>query len=81
MLWKQVNTYERFTPVPISLLLTTASSYDCSIFITNLERPINVKDYDELIRNLCVRGNSLIFCFDGADEEDAQSHIERLFRR
>lgn len=81
MLLKRVNTCERHTPIPISLLIDTANSYNCKIFILARERPINVKNYNELISSLRMRNNHLTFIFDGVDEQDAQKHIERLFRQ
>lgn len=81
MLLKQVNTCERRTPLPISLLIDAAKSYSCNIFIYVQEQRVNVKDYDDLISNLRVRGKPLVFSFDGDDEQDAQLHIERLFRQ
>lgn len=81
MISQEINTCGRYTPMPLSFLINAANSFDCDIFIQSEGRHrVNVKSYDEMIRNLSTRTKSLLFFFNGADEADAQKRIERIFR-
>lgn len=81
MISKEIDTCRRYTPVPLSFLITAANSFDCDIFVESEgRRHVNVKSYDEMISNLSTRKKSLLFFFNGFDEADAQKRIERIFR-
>ena len=80
MIARQIDTCQRYSPVPISFLINAANSFDCDIYIKCEDSHVNVKSYDEMIRNLQTRGKSLLFYFDGRDEQAAQKKIERIFR-
>ena len=45
---KQVDIYQRYTPIPIAVLITAANCFDCDIYIDNGKSKVNVKDYDEM---------------------------------
>lgn len=80
MIWKQVDTCRRCSPPPISFLINTANDFDCDIYIQCEENHVNVKSYDEMQRNLRPRNQTLMFYFNGADEQAAQQKIERIFQ-
>lgn len=79
MIYKQVNTCRRYSPVPISFLINAANSFDCDIFVECEDNHVNVKNYDEMQCNLKTRSKTLLFYFDGADELAAQQKIARIF--
>lgn len=79
MIWRQVDTCRRYTPVPISFLISAANAFDCDIYIKHNDHRINVKNYDEMQRNICTGCKTLLFYFDGADEAAAQSKIGQIF--
>ena len=79
MVCKQVDTCRRYSPVPISFLISAANSFDCDIFIECEDNNVNVKSYDEMQNNLKTRSRTLLFYFDGADELAAQQKIGRIF--
>ncbi|WP_304976373.1 HPr family phosphocarrier protein [uncultured Ligilactobacillus sp.] len=80
MISRKINTCNRYTPVPISFLIHTARAFDCDIYIRCNDKQVNVKSYDEMIRDLSsARTKSLVFFFNGSDELAAQQKIERIF--
>lgn len=80
MITRQIDTCQRYSPVPISFLINAANSFDCEIYVKCDDSHVNVKCYDEMIRNLQTRSRSLLFFFDGRDEQAAQQKIERIFQ-
>lgn len=80
MIARQIDTCQRYSPVPISFLINTANSFDCEIYVKCEDNQVNVKCYDEMLRNLKTRGKPLTFFFDGRDEQAAQKKIERIFQ-
>ncbi len=80
MISRQIDTCRRNSPVPISFLIHTASAFDCDIYIRCDDKRVNVKSYDEMIRDMSARAKSLIFFFNGSDELAAQEKIERIFQ-
>lgn len=79
MISRQIDTCHRRTPIPISFLIYTASTFDCDIYIRCDNKQVNVKNYEEMIRDLSARAKSLVFFFNGSDEMAAQQKIERIF--
>lgn len=79
MICKQVDTCRRYTPVPISFLINAANSFDCDIYIDSEDIQVNVKSYDEMQRNLKTRDRTLLFYFNGTDEQAAEQKIRRIF--
>ena len=80
MLSRQVDTCRRYRPVPLSFLIDTANAFLCDIFVECDNVQVNVKSYDEMIRNLKFHGRTLRFFFNGQDELDAEKTIERIFQ-
>lgn len=80
MIARQINTCQRYNPVPISFLINAANCFDCEIYVKCDNSHVNVKSYDEMIRNLKTRSRSLVFFFDGTDEQAAQQKIEKIFQ-
>lgn len=80
MITRQIDTCRRYRPVPISFLINTANTFHCDIFIECDNLQVNVKSYDEMIRDLRFHGRTLRFFFNGADELVAQQTIERIFQ-
>ena len=78
MISRQVDTCRRYRPVPLSFLIDTANAFLCDIFVECDQ--VNVKSYDEMIRNLKFHGRTLRFFFNGQDELDAEKTIERIFQ-
>lgn len=66
-------------PIPIALLITTANSFDCSIFVESQQSKLNAKNYNELMSGLRATQNPIFFYFDGKDEKEAEARIERIF--
>lgn len=58
---KQVDIYQRYTPIPIAVLITAANCFDCDIYIDNGKSKVNVKDYDEMKKGLVTRNRNLLF--------------------
>lgn len=85
MLRKEMDIHQRYRPIPIAVLISTANSYNCDIFIEyeheNEKTKVNVKNYDEMKRGLRTQGRNLLFYFNGLDEIKAESHIEKLFEQ
>lgn len=85
MLRKEMDIRQRYRPIPIAVLISTANSYNCDIFIEyeyeNTKTKVNVKNYDEMKRGLRTQGHNLLFYFNGLDEARAESHIEKLFEQ
>lgn len=79
MISRQIDTCRRYNPVPLSFLINAANSFDCDIYVKCENSHVNVKSYDEMICNLRTRGTSLLFFFNGRDEQAAQQKIERIF--
>ena len=52
MIRRQIDTCRRRTPVPISFLIHTARTFDCDIYIHCDDKDVNVKSYDEMIRDM-----------------------------
>lgn len=80
MIAKQIDTCQRIMPVPLSFLINTANSFFCDIYIQCNDSRINAKNYDEMLTNLRPRGRSLLFFFNGKDEQAAQQKIEKIFQ-
>ncbi len=80
MICRQIDTSKRYTPVPLSFLICTANRFDCDIFVQLNNLQVNVKSYDEMICNLRHASRSLLFFFNGSDEQAAQQRIERIFQ-
>ena len=79
MLRKTMDIRQRCHPIPLSVLITTANSCDCDIFIEYEASRVNVKDYDEMIRCFDTHEQVLMFFFNGIDEMNAEKRIARLF--
>lgn len=80
MIRRQIDTCRRCTPIPISFLIDTACAFDCDIYIHCNDKRVNVKNYDEMIRDMSARTKSLVFFFNGSDELAAQERIEKIFQ-
>lgn len=80
MICRQIDTSERYSPVPISFLIKTANGFDCDIFLKCNNNHVNVKCYDEMLQNLRTCTRTLIFFFNGTDEQAAEARIERIFK-
>lgn len=76
MISRQIDTRKRRTPVPLSFLICTANDFDCDIYIESDSGHINVKNYDEMLRDLRTRDKFLLFLFDGIDEQAAGRKIQ-----
>lgn len=85
MLRKEMDIHQRTRPIPITVLVSTANSYLCDIFIEyeceNETFKVNVKSYDEMKNGLRTPGRILLFYFNGLDEKKAESRIEKLFEQ
>ena len=82
MLRKEMNIQKRYRPIPITVLISTANAYSCVIFIEYEKSKVNVKNYDEMKTGLNTQsGHPLLFYFNGLDEVQAESHIEKLFEQ
>ena len=79
MLRKTMDIRQRCRPIPLSVLITTANSCDCDIFIEYEASRVNVKDYDALIRCFDTHEKTQLFFFNGIDEKNAERRITRLF--
>ena len=79
MLRKTMDIRQRCRPIPLSVLITTANSCDCDIFIEYEASRVNVKDYDEMIRCFDTHEKTQLFFFNGIDEKNAERRITRLF--
>ena len=75
----KVDILQRYTPIPIAVLITAANSFDCDIYIKNDQAKVNVKDYDEMKKGLVTKSRTLVFFFDGSDEKAAEGKISKLF--
>lgn len=75
----QVDIFKRYTPIPIAVLIRAANCFDCDIYIASGNSKINVKNYDEMKKELVTQERNLLFYFDGKDEKDAERRIEMLF--
>lgn len=80
MISRQIDTCRRNSPVPISFLIHTASTFDCDIYIRCDDKRVNVKSYDEMICGMVAQKKSVVFFFNGTDELAAQEKIERIFQ-
>ena len=65
--------------MPISFLIHTAKAFDCDIYLRYEDKQVNVKSYDELIRGMPQCTKSVMFFFNGVDEQAAEQKIERIF--
>ena len=79
MLRKTMDIRQRCRPIPLSVLITTANSCDCDIFVEYEASRVNVKDYDEMIRCFDTHEKTQLFFFNGIDEKNAEKRITRLF--
>lgn len=79
MLRKTMDIRQRCHPIPLSVLITTANSCDCDIFVEYEASRVNVKDYDEMIGRFDTQAQIQLFFFNGADETHAVQRITRLF--
>ncbi len=79
MLRRVMDIRQRYHPIPLTVLITTANSCDCDIFIEYEASRVNVKDYEAMIQGFDTRSQTQLFLFNGIDEENAEQRIERLF--
>lgn len=79
MLRRVMDIRQRYHPIPLTVLITTANSCDCDIFIEYEASRVNVKDYDEMIRCFDTHEKTQLFFFNGIDEKNAEKRITRLF--
>ena len=79
MLRKAMDIRQRYHPIPLTVLITTANSCDCDIFIEYEASRVNVKDYEAMIQGFDTHSQTQLFLFNGIDEENAEQRIERLF--
>lgn len=79
MLRRVMDIRQRYHPIPLTVLITTANSCDCDIFIEYEASRVNVKDYEEMIQGFDTHAQTQLFLFNGIDEENAKRRIERLF--
>lgn len=79
MLRKEFNIRQKSYPIPIAVLISTANTYDCDIFIEYGQARVNVKNYNEMKNRFNPRQPNQLFCFSGWDEAKAQRRITSLF--
>lgn len=79
MLRKELNIRQRSHPIPIAVLISTANTCDCDIFIEYGKSKVNVKNYDEMKKGFNTQTQNITFCFNGCDEDKAQRRITCLF--
>ena len=79
MLRRTMDIRQRYHPIPLTVLITTANSCDCDIFVEYEASRVNVKDYDEMIRSFDTHEQTQLFLFNGIDEKNAEQRITRLF--
>ncbi|MCI8535641.1 MAG: HPr family phosphocarrier protein [Hungatella sp.] len=79
MLRRVMDIRQRYHPIPLTVLITTANSCDCDIFIEYEASRVNVKDYEAMIQGFDTHSQTQLFLFNGIDEENAEQRIERLF--
>lgn len=79
MLRRVMDIRQRYHPIPLTVLITTANSCDCDIFIEYEASRVNVKDYEAMIRGFDTHSQTQLFLFNGIDEKSAEQRIERLF--
>ena len=79
MLRKTMDIRQRYHPIPLTVLITTANSCDCDIYVEYEASRVNVKDYEAMIRNFDTHARTQLFFFSGRDEQNAEERIERLF--
>lgn len=80
MVKRRVDTMQRYNPIPISMLINTANSFRCDIFVLCGTSKVNAKDYAEMKRGLVTQNGYLLFYFNGVDEKDAGEKIEQIFQ-
>lgn len=78
---KQVDIFKRYSPIPIAVLIRAANCFDCDIYIANGTSMVNVKNYDEMKKDLVTQDRNLLFYFNGKDEKDAERRIIMLFQQ
>lgn len=79
MLRRRLDIRQKSYPIPITVLISTANTCDCDIFVEYGQSLVNVKDYDEMKIGFDTRRQHQLFCFDGCDEADAEQRILCLF--
>ena len=79
MLRRVMDIRQRYHPIQLTVLITTANSCDCDIFIEYEASRVNVKDYEAMIQGFDTHSQTQLFLFNGIDEENAEQRIERLF--
>ena len=79
MLRRVMDIRQRYHPIPLTVLITTANSCDCDIFIEYEASRVNVKDYEAMIQGFDTHSQTQLFLFNGIDEKNAEQRIERLF--
>ena len=79
MLRRVMDIRQRYHHIPLTVLITTANSCDCDIFIEYEASRVNVKDYEAMIQGFDTHSQTQLFLFNGIDEENAEQRIERLF--
>ena len=79
MLRKTMDIRQRSRPIPLTVLITTANSCDCDIYVEYEASRVNVKDYEAMIRNFDTQAQNQLFFFNGTDEQYAEKRIQRLF--
>lgn len=80
MVKRRVDTLQRYNPVPISMLINTANSFVCDIFVQCGTHQVNAKDYEAMKRGLVTQNGHLLFYFNGVDEDDAGKKIVQIFQ-
>lgn len=81
MVSRQVNLQQCYNPIPIARIIKVANSFVCNIFMECNKSKVNVKDYDEFKNGMSAQRPSyeLKFYFDGADEQDAEKCLDKIF--
>ena len=75
MLRRVMDIRQRYHPIPLTVLITTANSCDCDIFIEYEASRVNVKDYEAMIQGFDTHSQTQLFLFNGIDEENAEQLI------
>ena len=79
MLRKELNIRQRYHPIPIAVLISTANSCDCDIYVEYGKSRVNVKDYAATKRGFNTQNPNVWFYFNGCHEIQAEQRIEHLF--
>lgn len=81
MLSRQINLQQCYRPIPIAIIIKAANSFVCNIFMEYEAAKVNVKDYDEFKRGMSAQrpDHELMLFFDGADEQAAETYLDKIF--